>query len=60
MIKFRIYPKIYEGKGVNLRKCKKCQNYKFLDIFLDILYKLKGNLGPEHVKGWPPSFQDKN
>ena len=31
-------------------KCKKCQNYRFLDIFVDILHKLKGNLGQEHVK----------
>ena len=37
-------------------KCKKCQNYGFFDIFLDILDKLKGNLGQEHVKWGPLSF----
>ena len=31
-----------------MRKCKK--NYRFFDIFLDILHKLKRNLGQEHVK----------
>ena len=31
-------------------KCKKCQNYRFFDIFLDILHKMKENLGQEHVK----------
>ena len=36
------------------------QNYRFFDIFLDILHKFKGNLGQEHVKGGPPSFQGKN
>ena len=43
MIKFRIHPKIKEGRGVKLGKCKK--NVKVFDIFLDILHKLKGNLG---------------
>ena len=26
------------------------KNYRFFDIFLDILHKLKGNMGQEHVK----------
>ena len=44
------------GRGVNLGKCKKCQNYRFFDIFLDILHKMKENLGQEHVKrGFYPS-----
>ena len=30
---------------------KTCQNYKFFDIFLDILHKMKDNLGQERVKG---------
>ena len=29
---------------------KKCQNYRFFDIFLDILYKMEEDLGQEHVK----------
>ena len=28
----------------------KCQNYRFLDIFWDILNKMKDNLGQECVK----------
>ena len=33
-------------------KClKKCQNYRFFDIFLNILHKMKESLGQEHVKG---------
>ena len=38
---------------------KKCQNYKFLDIFLNILHKMKGNLGQDHVKRGLVSFQAK-
>ena len=34
---------------MNLGKCKKCQNYRFSDISLDILRKWKENLGQEHV-----------
>ena len=31
---------------------KKCQNYRFFDIFLDILHKIiEKNWGQEHVKG---------
>ena len=50
MIKFRIHPKFRRRRGVNLGSVKKCQNYRFFDIFLDILHKLKENLGQEHVK----------
>ena len=32
----------------------------FFDIFLDILHKLKGNLGQEHIKRGHLSFQSKN
>ena len=46
-------------RGVKLGKCQKCQNYRFFDIFLNILHKLKGNLGQNNVKGEPPSFQGK-
>ena len=47
MIKFRIHPKIYKGETCNFGKVfEKCQNYKcFFDIFLDILLKMKDNLG---------------
>ena len=38
---------------------KKRQNYKFFDIFLDILHKMKENLGQEHVKRGFLSFQGK-
>ena len=60
MIKFRIDPKIRRGRGVNLGKCKKCQDYGFFDIFLDILHKMKEILSQEHVKRGPLSFQGKN
>ena len=40
-------------------QCKKCQNYRLFDIFLDILHKMKENLGQEHVKRGPLSFQGK-
>ena len=30
---------------------EKCQNYGSFDIFLDILNKMKDNLGQEYVKG---------
>ena len=36
---------------------KKCQNYCFLDIFLDIIHKMKENLGQEQVKRGLLSFQ---
>ena len=38
---------------------KKCQNYRFFDIFLHILHKMKKNLGQEHVKRGILSFQGK-
>ena len=38
---------------------KKCQNYRFFDIFWDILNKMKDNLGQECVKGGLLSFQGK-
>ena len=37
----------------------KCQNYRFFDIFLDILDKMKENLGQEHVEGGLLSIQGK-
>ena len=61
MIKFRIYPNIWERERCKVGEVlKNCQNYRFFDIFLDISHKLKGNLGQEHVKRGPPSFQGKN
>ena len=38
---------------------EKCQNYRFLDIFCDILNKMKDNLGQECVKEDLVSFQGK-
>ena len=38
---------------------KKCQNYRFFDIFWDILDKRKSNLGQECVEGELLTFQDK-
>ena len=35
----------------------KCQNYRVFDIFLDILHKMKENLGQEHVERGFLSFQ---
>ena len=37
---------------------KRCQNYRFFDIFLDILHKMNRNLAQKHVKHL--SFQGKN
>ena len=51
---------VSRGKGANSGKCwKKCQNYRFLDIFLDILHKMKKNLGQERVETGLLSFQGK-
>ena len=48
------------GRGIKFGKVfKKCQNYRFFDIFLDILHKMKENLDQEHVKGGLLSFQGK-
>ena len=41
-------PKFRRWRGVG--SVKRCQNYRFFDIFLDILHKMKENLGQEHVK----------
>ena len=61
MIQFRIRPKFLEGERCKFGEVlKKCKNYRFFDIFLDILNKLKGNLGQEHVKNGPLSFQGKH
>ena len=38
---------------------KKCQNYRFFDIFWDILNKVKDNLDQECVKDGLLSFQGK-
>ena len=46
MIKFRINPKNLERAEVQIwESVKKCQNYRFFGIFLDILHKMKENLG---------------
>ena len=37
----------------------KCQNYRFFDIFWDILNKMKDNLGQECVKEGLLSFNGK-
>ena len=51
MIKFRIYPKIWERERCKFGEVfKKCQNYRFFDILLDILHKMKENLGQEHLE----------
>ena len=51
MIKFRIHPKIWERKMFKFGKVlEKCQNYRFLDIFCDILNKMKDNLGQKCIK----------
>ena len=36
---------------------KKCKNYRFVDIFWDILDKMKSNLGKECLKRGLLSFQ---
>ena len=48
------------GRGVSLGKCKKCQNYRSFDIFMDILHKIKGTLGQERVKRGLLFFPGKN
>ena len=61
MIKFRIHPKIQEGERCKFEEVlKKRQNYRFFDIFFDILHELKGNLGQEHVNRGALSFLGKN
>ena len=60
MIKFRIHSKIWEAERCKFGKVlRKCQNYRFFDIILDILNKLKDNLGQGCVKGGLLSFQGK-
>ena len=60
MIKFRIQPKIGEEERCKLGTVlEKCQNYRFFDIFLDILHKMRENLGREFVKRRLLSFQGK-
>ena len=52
MIKFQIHPKIWEGDRCKYGKLfEKCQNYRFFDIFWDILNKMNNNLGQECIKG---------
>ena len=46
MIKFKIFPKIREGERCKFGEVlEKCQNFRLLDIFWDVLDKMKGNLG---------------
>ena len=60
MIKFGINPKIWEGERCKFGKLfKKCQHYRFVDIFWDILNKMKDNLGQESLKEKLLSFQRK-
>ena len=48
----KIHPKIWDGERCKFGKVlEKCQNYRFLYIFWDILDKMKDNLGQECVKG---------
>ena len=57
MINLGFIPKFKRGRTVNLGNClKKFQNYRCFDIFLEILHKMKMNLGQESVKrGFYPS-----
>ena len=51
MIKFQIHPKTEEAERCKFGKVLgKCQNYRFFDIFWDILNKMKDNLSQECVK----------
>ena len=63
MIKFRIHPKIYEEEkckfGKVLRQCYRLKNYRFFDIFWDILDKMKDNLCQECVKEFFYPFRAK-
>ena len=60
MITFRIHLKIWEEERCKSGKAlKKCQNYRFFDIFWDILNKIKDNLGKKCVKAGLLSFQGK-
>ena len=57
MIKFKIHPKIWEEKRCKAGKVLgKCQNFRFLDIFWNILNKMKDNLSQEDVKGGGGGF----
>ena len=43
---------MYKGERCKFGKVfEKCQNYRFFDIFWDILNKMKDNLGQGCVKG---------
>ena len=57
MINLGFIPKFRRGRGVKLGKCEEIVKIiGFFDIFLDILHKLKGNLGQKHIKRELPSF----
>ena len=61
MIKFRMHSKISEEERRKFGEVlRKCQNYRFFDIFLHILHKMKENLGQELVKRRLLSFQEKD
>ena len=60
MIKFQIRLKIEVRERCKFVKVlEKRQNYRFFDVFWDILNKMKDNLGQECVIGGLLSFQDK-
>ena len=60
MIKFRIHSNIWEGERCKLGEVLgKCQNYRFFEIFWDILDKMKGYLSQECAKDGLISFQGK-
>ena len=55
-----IQPKIWEGEWCKIEKVlEKCQNYRFLKYFWNILNKIKDNLGQKCVKEGLLSFQGK-
>ena len=50
MIKFSIHSKFVTERGINWESVGKMSKYRIFDIFLDILHKLKENLGHQRVK----------
>ena len=54
-------PKFRRGKGVSLKSILKMTKIiDFFLIFLDILHKMRKNLGQEHVKRGPSILPGKN
>ena len=59
MIKFRIHFSLGEEEAQIWEVLEKCQNCRFLDMFWDILKKMKNYLGQECKRGTLYPFRAK-